>query len=81
MLRISMAALSDGDGESSPNFDGTEEGHGPYRAAWEMPLLSNEAGSGASRTESPLMFTGDKPDRTGSDHRRGGHCHKVGFDE
>jgi len=52
---IILVALSEGDGDSRPNLDGTEAGQGPkgYRAAFEMPLLSKDAGSGASSTERP----------------------------
>jgi len=69
----SLAALSDGEGDSRPNLEGTEDGHGPagYRAAFEMPLESNEAGSGASRTERPFAFAGDnaRPYRLASSSR------------
>lgn len=75
-VRASLAALSDGEGESRPNWEGTEEGQGPagYLAALEMPLESNEAGRGASSTERPLLAAaaaGDKPrpSRVGSSSR------------
>lgn len=77
-VRASLAALSDGEGESRPNWEGTEEGQGPagYLAALEMPLESKEAGSGASSTERPLLTAaaaaaGDKPrpSRVGSSSR------------
>lgn len=45
---------SDDGGDSTPNLDGTEAAKGPFRAAMEIPLLSNEFGSGASKTERPL---------------------------
>jgi hypothetical protein len=46
---------NDDGGDSTPNLDGTDAAIGPYRAAKDMPLLSNELGNGASRTESPLI--------------------------
>jgi len=54
-------SLSDGEEDSSPNLEGTEDGQGAAgnRAALDMPLESKEAGSGASMTESPL--TGESP--------------------
>lgn len=61
-VRLSLALLRDGDGDSSPNWLGTEAGQGPYRAAWEIPLLSKEAGSGASIAERPFATaTGERP--------------------
>lgn len=61
-VRESLMLLSDGDGDSRPNFDGTDEGHGAAgkRAALEMPLESNEAGNGASSTDKPFA-AGDRP--------------------
>lgn len=61
-VRWSLMLLSDGEGDSRPNFDGTDEGHGAAgkRAALEMPLESNEEGNGASSTDKPLA-AGDRP--------------------
>lgn len=55
-VRVSLAVLRDGEGDSRPNFEGTEEGQGAagYRAAFDIPLESKDAGSGASRTDRPL---------------------------
>jgi hypothetical protein len=39
----------EGGGDSIPNLDGTDDATGPYRAICDMPLLSNDAGRGASR--------------------------------
>jgi hypothetical protein len=72
-VRESLALRSEGEGDSRPNLEGTDEGHGAagYRAALEMPLESNEEGSGASRTDRPLPLTGDraKPRRLDSSSR------------
>ena len=66
-VRESFALLSEGVGDSRPNFEGTDDGQGAagYRAALEIPLESKEAGNGASSTDRPLAFMGDspKPDR------------------
>lgn len=61
-VRESLALLRDGDGESRPNFDGTDDGQGAAgkRAAFEMPLESNEAGRGTSRTDRPLLLVGEE---------------------
>lgn len=56
----SLAAFKEWDGESNPNLEGTDAGHGPYLAACDMPLLSNDAGSGASSTERPFGM-GERP--------------------
>jgi hypothetical protein len=60
-VRASLAEWSDAEGDSRPNLDGTDAGQGPYLAASDMPLLSNDAGSGASSTERPFEFTGESP--------------------
>lgn len=62
-VRESLALLREGEGDSMPNFEGTDEGHGAAgnRAALDMPWESKDAGSGASSTDSPLALTGDKP--------------------
>ena len=62
-VRESLALLNEGEGDSRPNLEGTEDGQGAAgkRAALEIPLESKEAGSGASRTERPLPLIGDKP--------------------
>lgn len=54
--------MRDAEGESMPNFEGTDEGHGAAgkRAALEMPFESKEAGIGASRTDNPLPLAGEK---------------------
>jgi hypothetical protein len=57
----SFAAPSDPGGDSRPNFAGTEEAIGPFLAIQETPLLSNEAGKGASKTLSPLCAEGESP--------------------
>ncbi len=81
-MRASLAAPRDGEGESRPNCDGTDDGQGPagYRAALEMPFESKEAGKGASRTDKPLAAaTGDnpKPSREGSSSRGEPYCELV----
>lgn len=78
-MRASFTAAREGEGESRPNWDGTEDGQGPagYRAALEMPLESKEAGKGASKTDKPLVAaTGDKPRprRVGSSSRGDPYC-------
>jgi hypothetical protein len=63
-VRPSLAVLlAESVGDSSPNFDGTDDGHGAAgkRAAFDIPFESNEAGSGASSTERPLPLMGDMP--------------------
>jgi hypothetical protein len=57
----SFAAPTEFGGDSRPNFDGTEEAIGPCLAIQEIPLLSKEAGRGASKTLKPLEATGDSP--------------------
>jgi hypothetical protein len=57
----SFAAPRDPGGDSKPNFAGTDEAIGPFLAYQETPLLSNEAGNGASRTLKPFAATGDNP--------------------
>src|SRR6266536_2760146 len=57
----SFAAPTDPGGDSMPNLDGTDAAIGPCLAIQETPLLSNEAGKGASKTLKPLLATGDKP--------------------
>lgn len=61
-VRESLALLSEAEGDSRPNLEGTDDGHGAAgkRAALEMPFESNEAGIGASRMDSPLAFAGEK---------------------
>lgn len=72
-VRESLALLRDGVGDSSPNLEGTDDGHGAAgkRAALEMPLESKDAGRGTSRIDKPLPFAGDKPkpSRVGSSSR------------
>ena len=41
-------------GDSKSHLEGTDAANGPFLAAYETPLLSNEFGSGASSTESPF---------------------------
>lgn len=62
-VRESLALLSEGVGDSRPNLDGTEDGHGAAgnRAALEMPFESNEAGRGASSMEIALPLAGERP--------------------
>lgn len=57
-----MALLREAEGDSRPNLEGTEDGHGAAgkRAALEMPFESKEAGIGASRMDSPLLLAGEK---------------------
>ena len=57
----SLLAPTDPGGVSMPNFAGTEDAIGPSRAYCEMPLLSNEAGNGASSTLNPFVLAGDRP--------------------
>lgn len=56
----SLAKPNDGGGDSRPNLDGTDAAIGPFLANQETPLLSNDAGSGASKTLNPFG-AGDKP--------------------
>lgn len=69
-LRVSdvRASLLDGDEDSKPNLEGTDDGQGAAgkRAALDMPLESKEAGSGASRTERPLTGESARPKRSES---------------
>lgn len=62
-MRESLALLRDGVGDSRPNLEGTDDGHGAAgkRAALEMPLESKDAGRGASRTDKPLLLPGERP--------------------
>lgn len=43
-------------GEFARNVAGTDDAIGPYRAIWEMPWLSKDAGSGTSMTLRPFCF-------------------------
>lgn len=62
-MRESLALDKDGVGDSRPNLEGTEEGHGAAgkRAALEILFESNDAGRGASRTDRPLPLIGERP--------------------
>lgn len=51
-----------GDSRPWPRRGGTDDANGPWRAACEMPWLSKDPGSGASKTLRPLAF-GDAPKR------------------
>lgn len=72
-VRESLMLLSDGDGDSRPNFEGTDEGQGAAgkRAALEIPLESKEEGNGASRTDKPFA-AGDRPNPRREDSSSGG---------
>lgn len=52
-IAAESTAYEDG-GEPARNLAGTDDAIGPYRAMWEMPWLSNEAGSGTSMTLRPF---------------------------
>jgi hypothetical protein len=75
----SFAAPSDPGGDSRPNLDGTEEAIGPFLAIQDTPLLSKEAGSGASKTLKPFVATGDMAYRLISSSRGEPYC-DVGWE-